>query len=59
MDLWDFYVEPFITYWNIGKSNTVTGHMYLDGDPNVFAESPIQATKSQTTEIGARIGVDF
>lgn len=44
----NYFVEPFVRYWNIKASNTVS----VD---NV----PIQENRNHTTEVGARLGVDF
>ena len=48
----DFTIEPFITYWNIGKSNTAA----FDTDSGTYIAWEPQNT---TTEVGCKIGFGF
>lgn len=53
-DQFDFYVEPFIRYWNIKESETKA--VTFSGTPvGLVGVEP----KNNSTEIGARVGVHF
>jgi hypothetical protein len=51
-DVVNYFVEPYIRYWYIKLPDTVT---YGQGVQAVT----VQYTKNSTTEIGARLGVEF
>lgn len=48
----DFYVEPYIRYWNIKQSKTVTAT--VDGSVDQLVEP-----KNNTIEVGSRFGIQF
>ena len=48
----DFYVEPYVRFWNIEHSNAVTAS--IDGSVGQWNEP-----KNNTTEIGSKFGVQF
>jgi len=52
----NYFVEPYVRYWNVKASNMVMITAYNNGVP---ATLPYQEDKNHTTEIGARAGVEF
>ena len=48
----DFYVEPYIRYWNIDQSKSQTA--VVDGSLGTFVEP-----KNNTTEVGSKFGIQF
>ena len=50
--LMDYYVEPYIRFWNIDQSKVA--YAVVDGSPTYGVEP-----KNNTTEIGSRFGVQF
>ncbi len=56
-DSLNYFVEPYVRYWNIRSSNTVSDPFSIDGVP--IGSISIQQEKNHTTEIGARVGIEF
>ncbi len=52
----NYFVEPYIRYWNISASKAVSATGTVDGFP--VTES-ISEDKNHTTEVGAILGVEF
>jgi len=48
----DFYVEPYVRFWNIEQSSVVTA--FVDGSLGQWVEP-----KNNTTEVGSRFGIQF
>jgi hypothetical protein len=48
----DFYVEPYIRFWNIEQSSAVTAS--VDGHEQTLVEP-----KNNTTEVGSEFGIQF
>jgi hypothetical protein len=49
----DYYVEPYIRYWNIEQSKGQ--YMSIDGKaPLIYAEPA-----NSTTEVGSKFGIQF
>ena len=53
-DTFNYFVEPYITYWQINASKT--SDILVLGQPSGIS---YQEDKNHTTEIGARLGVEF
>ncbi len=48
----DFYMEPYIRYWNIEQSGAATAS--VDGSTGQWVEP-----KNNTTEVGSKFGIQF
>jgi hypothetical protein len=56
-DACNYFVEPYVRYWNVRASNTVSDPFSVNGVP--LTNVPVQQAKSNTTEVGARAGIEF
>ena len=48
----DYYMEPYIRYWNIEESKPET--VSVDGNTETLVEP-----KNNTTEVGSKFGIQF